>query len=177
MSFFGTVDKCLCTLVSTFSKLSVGGPHKPSKNGSKPKSCDFGDVVQAVSDWFKFSLMSFFGDSRWMSLHSSFTQIIFWFLGSLLYHFLSVLLSCIYQNCNNWPKTKVGTSATSTLLLSQVGLKNGLKFLRFSPFLKVKMSEKSSIWFIMILTNQTTPDSSTLRSPHHFQARNRSKSA
>ena len=28
-------------------------------------------------------------------------------LGCPLHHCLSVLLSCIYQNCNNWPKTEV----------------------------------------------------------------------
>ena len=29
--FLGTVDKCLCTLVSIFPEFSVWGPHRPSK--------------------------------------------------------------------------------------------------------------------------------------------------
>ena len=66
-SFLGTLDKCLCTLVSIFPKFSVWGPHEHSIKGSKPKNCDFRDIVQSkppVGGLFKFCHMSFFWDCR-----------------------------------------------------------------------------------------------------------------
>ena len=62
--FLGTLDKCLCTLVSIFPKFSVWGPHQPSKNGTKPKNYDFCDIVwtkSLVVGLFKFGHMSFLG--------------------------------------------------------------------------------------------------------------------
>ena len=64
--FWGLYENYPC-IFGIFPKLSVCGPHEPSKNGSKRKICDFCDIVRSkplVAGLFKFGHMSFFGDCR-----------------------------------------------------------------------------------------------------------------